>query len=45
MQGFLEMTGSVFSDPWMGFGGVGDYIISNANVASVQEAAHLSVMV
>ena len=31
----------VFSDPWTGFGGVGDYAISNGNVASVREAAHL----
>jgi len=31
----------VFTDPWTGFGGVGDYAISNGNVASVRDAAHL----
>ena len=31
----------VFNDPWTGFGGVGDYGISNGNVASVRDAAHL----
>lgn len=31
----------VFNDPWTGFGGVGDYAISNGNVASVRKAAHL----
>ena len=31
----------VFNDPWTGFGGVGDYAISNGNVASVRDAAHL----
>ncbi len=31
----------VFSDPWTGFGGVGDYANSNGNVASVRDAAHL----
>ena len=30
-----------FSDPWTGFGGVGDYGPSNGNVASVRAAAHL----
>ena len=31
----------VFNDPWSGFGGVGDYGISNGNVASTRDAAHL----
>jgi spermidine dehydrogenase len=31
----------VFNDPWTGFGGVGDYAVSNGNVASVRDAAHL----
>jgi len=31
----------VFNDPWTGYGGVGDYAISNGNVASVRDAAHL----
>lgn len=31
----------VFSDPWTGYGGVGDYARSNGNVAGVREAAHL----
>lgn len=31
----------VFNDPWTGYGGVGDYGVSNGNVASVREAAHL----
>ncbi len=31
----------VFNDPWKGFGGVGDYAISNGNVASTRDAAHL----
>ncbi|MAP03910.1 MAG: hypothetical protein CME48_02860 [Halieaceae bacterium] len=31
----------VFTDPWTGFGGVGDYATSNGNTASVMEAAHL----
>ncbi len=31
----------VFKDPWTGYGGVGDYAISNGNVASVRDAAHL----
>ena len=30
-----------YSDPWTGFGGVGDYARSNGNVASTREAAHL----
>ena len=29
------------NDPWTGYGGVGDYAISNGNVASVRDAAHL----
>ena len=31
----------VFSDPWTGYGGVGDYAHSNGNTASVRQAAHL----
>ena len=31
----------VFNDPWTGYGGVGDYAVSNGNVASVRDAAHL----
>ena len=31
----------VFNDPWTGFGGVGDYGVSNGNVASTRDAAHL----
>ena len=31
----------VINDPWTGYGGVGDYAISNGNVASVVDAAHL----
>ena len=30
----------VFNDPWTGYGGVGDYAVSNGNVASVVEASH-----
>ncbi len=29
------------SDPWNGYGGTGDYAISNGNVASTRDAAHL----
>ncbi len=29
------------SDPWTGYGGVGDYALSNGNVAAVRDAAHL----
>lgn len=29
------------SDPWTGYGGVGDYATSNGNVASVRDAAHM----
>jgi len=29
------------TDPWTGYGGVGDYATSNGNVASVRDAAHL----
>ena len=32
---------SAASDPWTGYGGVGDYAISNGNVAAVRDAAHL----
>ena len=32
---------SVTTDPWTGYGGVGDYATSNGNVASVRDAAHL----
>ena len=31
----------IFNDPWTGFGGVGDYGVSNGNVASTRDAAHL----
>ena len=31
----------IFNDPWTGYGGVGDYAVSNGNVAAVREAAHL----
>ena len=31
----------VFNDPWTGYGGVGDYGVSNGNVASTRDAAHL----
>jgi len=31
----------VIYDSWTGYGGVGDYAISNGNVASVRDAAHL----
>lgn len=31
----------VFNDPWTGYGGVGDYAISNGNVASLRDTAHL----
>ena len=31
----------IFSDPWTGYGGVGDYARSNGNTASVRQAAHL----
>ena len=34
-------TAEIFSDPWTGLGGVGDYGTSNGNVASVRVAAHL----
>ena len=29
------------SDPWTGYGGVGDYATANGNVAAVRDAAHL----
>ena len=32
---------AVPNDPWTGYGGVGDYAVSNGNVASVRDAAHL----
>jgi len=43
---FLKSSGKqkpigVFNDPWTGFGGVGDYGVSNGNVASTRDAAHL----
>jgi len=31
----------VFSDPWTGYGGIGDYARANGNTASVRDAAHL----
>ena len=31
----------VINDSWTGYGGVGDYAISNGNVASTRDAAHL----
>ncbi len=31
----------VFNDPWTGYGGIGDYAVSNGNVASVRDGAHL----
>ena len=31
----------VFSDPWTGYGGVGDYARSNGDTAAVRQAAHL----
>lgn len=36
-----KKTAGIFSDPWTGLGGVGDYGTSNGNVASVRVAAHL----
>ncbi len=36
-----DRSQDVFSDPWTGYGGVGDYARSNGNVASVRQAAHL----
>jgi spermidine dehydrogenase len=36
-----QKSRGVFNDPWTGFGGVGDYGISNGNVASTRDAAHL----
>ena len=36
-----QTSAGLFNDPWTGYGGVGDYSISNGNVASVREAAHL----
>jgi spermidine dehydrogenase len=36
-----QKSAAVFNDPWTGFGGVGDYAVSNGNVASVRDAAHL----
>ncbi len=36
-----QKPAGVFNDPWTGFGGVGDYAVSNGNVASVRDAAHL----
>lgn len=36
-----QKRAGVFKDPWTGYGGVGDYAISNGNVASVRDAAHL----
>ena len=36
----LKPKGNI-ADPWTGYGGVGDYAISNGNVASVRDAAHL----
>ena len=34
-------SGGSGQDPWTGYGGVGDYAVSNGNVASVRDAAHL----
>ena len=34
-------TAPGMTDPWTGYGGVGDYATSNGNVASVRDAAHL----
>ncbi|MCP4459686.1 MAG: NAD(P)-binding protein [Cytophagales bacterium] len=31
----------VFNDPWTGYGGLGDYGLSNGNIASVRKSAHL----
>ena len=31
----------VINDSWTGYGGIGDYAISNGNVASTRDAAHL----
>ena len=35
------ISSGVVNDPWTGYGGVGDYAVSNGNVASVRDAAHL----
>jgi len=36
-----QKSKGIFNDPWTGFGGVGDYGVSNGNVASTRDAAHL----
>ena len=36
-----QNPGGVLNDAWTGYGGVGDYAISNGNVASTRDAAHL----
>ena len=36
-----QLPEGFINDPWTGYGGVGDYAISNGNVASVRNAAHL----
>ena len=36
-----QRPNGIFNDPWTGFGGVGDYGVSNGNVASTRDAAHL----
>jgi len=36
-----QKSRGVFNDPWTGFGGVGDYGISNGNVASTRDSGHL----
>ena len=35
-----QSTVSLPVDPWTGYGGVGDYAISNGNVATVRDSAH-----
>jgi len=40
-KGAGPISSGVMNDPWTGYGGVGDYAVSNGNVASVRDAAHL----
>lgn len=41
ISGCAPQSSQVMSDPWTGYGGVGDYAMSNGNTAAVRNAAHL----
>lgn len=39
-QQFMKKTGKQYSDPWTGYGGIGDYASSNGNTRSVMLDSH-----